>query len=280
MTPRARSLTGQALVFGILAGGLARLTATDAFLAYVRPGMRIPLAATVVLLAVLAVSRANAADALAKDQPSEDGRDPHDHGERLDSADPGIEATASGSGHEHDHEHDHPHTPRIGWLLLLPVLCIAVVPLQPLGADTVGDRTANDVVTNRKTDADLAAEIPTGGDTKLLDYATRVINDPGRPYTDPVTLTGFVVDDPAFDDGFAIGRFVMSCCAADAAPVIVRIVTDEPPPPTDTWVEVTGTQDTSTSQLAPGDRALTENIRLDAATVKRIHEPVSPYESF
>lgn len=269
MTPRARSLTGQAIVLGILAGGLARLAATDALLAYVRPGMRLPLAASVVLLAVLAISRANAADEStpAPDADPEAATDPIDLGPAEDG------------DHGHD-DHDHDHTPRIGWLLLLPVLCIAVVPLQPLGADAVGDRTANDVVASRRSEADLAAEIPTGGDTTLLDYVTRVVNDPARPFTEPVTLTGFVLADPAFDDGFAIARFVMSCCAADAAPVVVRVVTDEPVPPADAWVEVTGTQDTGTAALEPGERALTENIRLDAETVERIDEPTPPYESF
>lgn len=272
MTPRARSLTGQALVLGILAGGLARLTATDAFLAYVRPGMRLPLAATVVLLAVLAVSRANAAD---DGEAADDGRGDQ-HGEGDQHGDGELDGSHGGGAHGHDHD----RTPRIGWLLLVPVVCIAIVPLRPLGADAVGDRTANDVVASRRTEADLAAEIPTGGATTLLEYVTRAINDPTRPFTEPVTLTGFVVADPAFDDGFAIARFVMSCCAADAAPIVVRVVTDETPPPADTWVRVTGTQDTTTATLEPGERSRTENIRVDATEVERIDEPAAPYESF
>ena len=44
----SRELTRQAVVLAILAGGLARLAFTDAYLAYVQPSMRIPLIISVV----------------------------------------------------------------------------------------------------------------------------------------------------------------------------------------------------------------------------------------
>jgi uncharacterized membrane protein YcgQ (UPF0703/DUF1980 family) len=72
----------------------------------------------------------------------------------------------------------------------------------------------------------------------------------------------------------------MSCCAADAQPILVHVVTDEAPPAADTWLEVTGTQDTSTADLDPSDRSDVENIRLDAESLEEITEPVEPYETF
>ena len=90
----------------------------------------------------------------------------------------------------------------------MPVLCIAVVPLRPLGADAVSGRTANVVATARSSDRDPAAvsDAAAGGRIKVLDFVDRAVNDPERPYTEPITLVGFVVADPAVPDGFVGDR--------------------------------------------------------------------------
>jgi uncharacterized repeat protein (TIGR03943 family) len=280
----ARSLTGQALILGILAGGLARLTATDAYLAYVRPSMRVPVVVSVLVLAVLALSSANRADRVGGGVAVDDVV-----GELEDDRDPVVLARAptvpvgpDGPADDEvgDHGHHHHGAPRIGWLLLVPVLCIAVVPLRPLGADALSDRSANVVAEGRSGPSDLETELPEGGPVSMLAFAMRVINDPNRPFTEPVTLVGFVAEQPSVEDGFVLARFVISCCAADAQPILVHVVTDGPVPAPDTWVEVTGMQGTSTASLEPSERADAENIRLDAATVEEIPEPVEPYETF
>jgi hypothetical protein len=56
-----------------------------------------------------------------------------------------------------------------------------------------------------------------------------------------VVLRGFVVADDRVPDGFALTRFVVACCAADALPVQVA-VSDiagrlETPLENDTWVD-------------------------------------------
>jgi uncharacterized repeat protein (TIGR03943 family) len=282
----ARSLTTQALVLGILAGGLARLTVTDAYLSYVRPGMRIPLALSVFVLGVLAVSSANRADTVGDgvtldevvdDEADEDGPVVLAEAPQV-AVDPELDDDPDGGAHEHGQHHH--RAPRIGLLLLVPVVCIAIVPLRPLGSGAVSDRSANVVAEGRSGPSGEGAEIPSGGPVSMLDFAMRVINDPNRPFTEPVTLVGFVVEEPGVSDGFVLARFVMSCCAADAQPILVHVVTDEAPPAADTWLEVTGTQDTSTGQLDPSDRSEVENIRLDAQSLEEIPEPVEPYETF
>ena len=264
---RGRSLLGQSLVLGVLAGGIASLLLGEGYLAYVKPGMRWPLLASVVVLAVLALATANRADRLDAEPASGDASpsdDEHDHDEQG-----------------HDHGHDHERTPAVGWLLLVPVLCIAVVPLRPLGADAVSGRSANVVASARSAESDLAtvSEPPTGGRIKVLDFVDRVINDPERPYTEPVTLVGFVVADPAVPDGFVVARFVMSCCAADAQALGFVVVTDEAMPAPDTWVEVVGLPDPANADVAPEDRAEPTNIRLIATAVTPVPEPAEPYES-
>jgi uncharacterized repeat protein (TIGR03943 family) len=256
---RSRELTKRAVVLAALAAGLGRLVATDAYLAYVKPGMRIPLILSVAVLAVLAISSANAAD------------------------DPGDEGHGAGHGHG-DHDHDHSRFPRIGWWMLAPVVCIALVPLVPLGAEAVEDRQANAVSERRSRSgsADEADRV-TGGEVTMLDFVDRTVNDPTNPYTDPVTLTGFVSPEPvdaSVGAGFVLSRFVMSCCAADALPLSVFARTEEAPPDPGTWVTVTGTHVPPPDNLPDGDRPLTENIVLEAETITEIDQPSRPYEAY
>jgi uncharacterized membrane protein YcgQ (UPF0703/DUF1980 family) len=70
-------------------------------------------------------------------------------------------------------------------------------------------------------------------------------------------------------EGFQLARYQIACCAADAAPVVVRVVGIEgDPPPRDTWVTVTGSH-------RPGDRDVPE---LAATSLVEIPEPDDPYE--
>jgi hypothetical protein len=191
--------------------------------------------------------------------------------------------------------------------MLAPVVCIALVPLVPLGADAVGDRQAN-AVSERRAGAtgDDEDDRVTGGEVTMLDFVDRTVNDPTNPYTDPVTLTGFVsvdpeessagsadregaagdvalVSDPSADSsgaGFVLSRFVMSCCAADALPLSVFVRTDEVIPDPGTWVTVTGTHVPAPDDLPDGDRPLTQNIVLEADTITVIDQPSRPYESY
>mgnify|MGYP006883574120 CR=1 FL=1 len=71
---RGRSLLGQSLVLGVVAGGIASLLLGEGYLAYVKPGMRWPLVASVVVLAVLALATANRADRLDDELIDEDNR--------------------------------------------------------------------------------------------------------------------------------------------------------------------------------------------------------------
>lgn len=279
MSP-ARALTLRAVILAVLAGGLVRLVATDAYLAYVKPSMRIPLIISVVVIGVLAIASANRADRLRHGDldPEHD----HDH-------DDAPHAHASvGHGHDDGHGHDHSGLPRVGWWLIAPVVCIALVPLVPLGADAVGKRAGNEVSARAggtPSDGDdqvSSGEPLTGGEVTLLDFVSQVVNDPANPFTEPVTLVGFVTEDPAIDEGFVLARFVVSCCAADAQPMLVHISYDRyagDVPPVDTWVEVTGEHVPAPPGTTPGERILTENVRVEATEVTVIDQPTNPYEN-
>lgn len=234
----------QAIVLAALAAGIGRLATSGNYVAYVRPGMRTPLLLSAAVLFVLAVTMAW----FAGDHPA-----PAD---------------------DHDKDHDHGAFPRIGAWLLVPILCIAVVPILPLGSGAVTERRANVVpdAGSAPTPAPLGS-----GELTLLDYVTRVVTQPDHPFTGPVTLTGFVASTSPDDDEFVLGRFVMSCCAADAQPVLVTVRSTGKLPRKDSWVQVTGTQVVVPPDLSDEERADPANVVIDASDVERVAQPDQPY---
>jgi uncharacterized membrane protein YcgQ (UPF0703/DUF1980 family) len=76
-----------------------------------------------------------------------------------------------------------------------------------------------------------------------------------------------VADDDA--DGFQLGRCQIACCAADASPVVVRVVGVEGDRPArDRWVVATGV-------VHPGDQDLPELL---ATSIVEVPPPDDPYE--
>lgn len=146
-------------------------------------------------------------------------------------------------GHaDSDHDsHDHGGGSRVGWLLVAPILAIAVVAPSPLGA-FAANRAPTTLPTPPRDFGPLPAATNGAVDLPLTEFVGRARYGQGRSLDGiPVRLVGFATTD-ARGDGFLLTRFVISCCAADARPVRVAIRGGQPPwPAPDTWLEVTGT---------------------------------------
>ena len=118
-----RNVAGLVVVF--VGAAILQVAASDAYLRYVKPSMRLPLLAAGLVLVVLAVL-----DVFADSKPKAS-----------------VDATAheaheaAETGHVHlgeidaDHGHSHHGMPRAAWLLLLPVFALLVVDPPALGAD-------------------------------------------------------------------------------------------------------------------------------------------------
>lgn len=73
----------------------------------------------------------------------------------------------------------------------------------------------------------------------LLEFGQRAFDRDGASFSGAaVQLTGFVAG--AEDGGFRLARYQIACCAADAAPVVLRVVGIHGAPARDQWVTVTG----------------------------------------
>jgi uncharacterized repeat protein (TIGR03943 family) len=232
---------GLLLALGALA---LRLGLTDAHLAYIRPAMGPVLAlagAVLVVLGGVVLLRPGKAPSVA---PANDG-------------------------------HDHTGPSRIAWLLVGPILTIAVVVPRPLGSFAANRAAATLPAPNRADLGPLPAPAVAGGpvDLSLKDFVGRAVYDQGRSLRGrAVRLEGFVTPD-ARGGGFLLTRFVVTCCAADARPIRVAIRGLAPPwPAPDTWLQVTGT-------WRPEPRGAEDQRppALDATNLQPISPPASPY---
>ena len=231
----------QAGVIFALGAVALRLGLTDAHLAYIQPAMAPALAVAGAVLALLG-------------------------GVIL------LRPRRGGKPHIAHQTHAHGGGSHVGWLLVAPILAIAVVAPSPLGA-FAASRAPTTVPVPSRNFGPLPAATNGAIDLPLTEFVGRARAGHGQSLRGvPVRLIGFATTD-ARGDGFLLTRFVISCCAADARPVRVAIRGGEPPwPAPDTWVEVTGT-------WRPESRS-TEDTRapmLDLANLRHIAPPANQY---
>ncbi|MFD5495030.1 TIGR03943 family putative permease subunit [Streptomyces sp. GDS52] len=229
----------------VLSGiGLLRVSLfTDLYLRYVKEGMRPLLIASGVLLILLGV-----ADAVSYVRRREDD----EHADHDDSG----------------HGHSHSGAPRAAWLLFLPALSLLFYAPPALGAYTAA-RQPPKAITHEDDLDPLPATSPLP--MTLSDFIRRVQQDRTQAIDGrTVRLTGFVTSDKRGDSWY-LNRLVISCCAADAQSVKVRIHRT-PAPPANTWVAVTGT-------WHPGGTLGTNSApaALDARSVEKIAKPANAY---
>jgi uncharacterized repeat protein (TIGR03943 family) len=165
------------------------------------------------------------------------------------------------------HAHDDHGAERVGWLLLAPIAALLLVAPPTLGAYGVDRAPAVQI----RAGASIFEPLPEGIGPRsmtLLEFGQRAFDHGGATFNDvPVELTGFVAD--ADQGGFRLARYQIGCCAADAAPVVIRVVgVVGTPPPRDQWVTVMG-------MFHPGAGDMPELI---ATSVVEIPPPDDPYE--
>lgn len=165
--------------------------------------------------------------------------------------------------------------PRVGLLLLAPVLTLIVVAPGSLGA-YAAERSSAAPAPPPGLFEPLPGPVDGAVDLRVREFVSRALYDGERSLDGvPVRLLGFVAPGPE-PDTFLLTRFLLNCCAADgqAMQVVVRGGGAVPPP--DTWVQVEGTW---AGRVASGAPDPTRPAELDAAAVTVVEPPDQPYES-
>ncbi|WP_159570912.1 TIGR03943 family protein [Curtobacterium sp. 18060] len=216
----------------------------------------------------------------------------------------GLVVIARGHGHthgddadEHEYEPDHDHgrrRPGRGRAVRLALggaaaivtvgvtVSMLVLPPTTLSARTAQQRSVDSATLSNATGSDAAVSLlgSEGVDTSqygVKDWAAliRQTTDTTALVGKQVRLSGFVV--PGQDGSFTLTRFVISCCAVDAQPVGLGVVTDagdrpDAVPDEGQWVTVTG------ALAANPDQSADARIVIKAAKVTEIAQPKDPYE--
>lgn len=175
---------------------------------------------------------------------------------------------------------DRAYGPKVGWLLVLPLLVLVSVAPTGLGA-----AAANRVDSYTPTESDVlfppldASAGPV--EMRVYDFLNRALWDESSSLEGvPVRLEGLVVNDPDLPDGFKLTRFLVSCCAADGIPLQVNVRGVEGSFPNDTWV-VAEVQWRPPEVPYHSDEGLASLIEADAISITVVPEGAGndPYES-
>ncbi|GAB3802703.1 TIGR03943 family protein [Micromonospora zhanjiangensis] len=210
----------------MLGGAVVKASVTEVYLRYVKQGLQPFLIGAGLLLVVAAVMtlwydlrpKPVAPARSDTDEPGDSWPDSDDHG--------------------HHHGGTAHREPRVGWLLVLPVLGLLLVAPPALGSYAAGQ--AGSALAGKQASA--YPPLPAGDPARVsvLDYASRAVFDKGVSIGDrTVQLTGFVATGP--DGQPMLARIILSCCAADGRPIKVGLTGQVPTGvPVDHWIEVTG----------------------------------------
>jgi uncharacterized repeat protein (TIGR03943 family) len=244
----------QAVIMLLLGGAVLKASIGDLYLRYVKEGLRPFLIAAALLLIATAVMTLWYDLRSPRASSDQDGHAEHgDH-----------------DGHG-DHAH---HEPRVGWLLVLPVLGLLLVAPPALGSYAAGQ--SGSALAGVQSDSDYPA-LPEGDPVKvtMLDYASRAVFDEGKSLTDRrLQVTGFVTQGP--DGQPMLARMILSCCAADGRPIKVGLSGNVPADvPSDTWIEVTGGY-TAQTMKDPVNQATVPYLEVETWT--EIPAPKQQYE--
>lgn len=167
--------------------------------------------------------------------------------------------------------HEHSHSSRSTWLMLLPVMAVFLISPPALGGDVVSS-AADTNQTQRSRN--LLGELPSGEviPLSMTEFVTRTAwDESGTLDNRRVKLTGFLT---RAEGSTYVARLAISCCAADARPLKVKLTGDVPSLPDEQWVELTG-------KVVPKS-ASEKNSWVPSFTVESsasVAEPVEPYES-
>jgi uncharacterized repeat protein (TIGR03943 family) len=164
------------------------------------------------------------------------------------------------------------HGPRVGWLLLAPLLALITIPQIPLGSYAAGLGAGRSPV-RASVDFPPLPEAETPIDLPLSQFVGRALYAPETLEGRLVRMVGFVTPDTDAPSGWLLTRFSIGCCAADAFPLKVAVL-NEVSRDADEWVEVVGVYRPSPVQGADDSGP----PQLGVVQARSVPQPDNPYE--
>ena len=179
-----------------------------------------------------------------------------------------------GDQRPHDHAHDHAAPAWRLWVVALPLLLGLLIPARPLGSSALANKGLN-------AGAPLAAASGAGAEVSLAPADRSVLDgvrafnyaaDPAVYTGQPADVIGFVYHDSALGAGeFMVSRFTVTCCAADATGIGLRVQWPEAALlEGNAWVRVRG-------PVQPGIYAGRPIPVIAAESVEGVTPPQQPY---
>jgi putative membrane protein len=179
----------------------------------------------------------------------------------------------------HIHE-DAGHHHAISWggllVVILPVVLGLIVPPKPLGTSAMANRgvSVGSMASAASSGSGTVLVTTDEGDRTVLDWVIAFGEnpDPAAFVGQEAHVVGFVYRDGRFDaDTFMAGRFVVTCCVADATAVGLIVHWPEASSlAQDQWVEVSG-------HFEPGEFDGQQVPILVADTIIPTEPPNQPY---
>ncbi len=167
-----------------------------------------------------------------------------------------------------------------GWSSLL-LLAVAIFGLQftprPFSSQVALDRGVTETLTSTRSQPQSFRANAKSENRSLIDWirTLNVYPEPDAYTGQKVNVEGFAIHLPDLPDRYLhIGRFVITCCAADAYPVAlpVKLPDSRSAYPADQWFRIEGQMITETLN---GKRQLV----IDATQLVEIPTPKNPYDS-
>lgn len=228
----------QAAMLLVVGGTALWLGLTDASLAYVRAALRPALAASGVVLLLLAAATLRAPTATAAG---------HAHGGRLGA----------------------------GWLLIVPVLVLLLVAPPALGSFAASRQAPRAGGAATGAFPPLADPVDGAVPLPVSEFVSRALYDEHRSLAQArVRVLGFVT--PGDHGGYRLARFNVFCCAADAEAYEIDVRGDPTPRKADQWLLVEGRW--LPEPVARGMQPSSRRPVLVAEAVTLVRPPADRYE--
>jgi uncharacterized repeat protein (TIGR03943 family) len=240
----------------VVGGTTLWLGLTDASLAYVRAALRPALAASGVVLLLLAAAtlRAPTAPATAA------GADPAGRG-------------PAGAGEPAGHAHG--GRLGAGWLLIVPVLVLLLVAPPALGSFAASRQAPRAGGAATGAFPPLADPVDGAVPLPVSEFVSRALYDEHRSLAQArVRVLGFVT--PSDHGGYRLARFNVFCCAADAEAYEIDVRGDPTPRKADQWLLVEGRW--LPEPVARGMQPSSRRPVLVAEAVTLVRPPADRYE--